>query len=47
MNNENYIQSDNNNWWLSLSDHLGGIYPFYDVDEPDYFTLDISDIINR
>jgi len=35
------------NWWLRVSGNLGGVYPFYDLDEPDHFSLDIAHIINR
>ncbi|NQS72519.1 MAG: hypothetical protein HQQ73_10285 [Desulfobulbaceae bacterium] len=34
-------------WWKKISHHLGAIYPFYDIDFPDQFSLDITDIIKQ
>ena len=32
-------------WWHKISGHLGGVYPLYNVEAPDYFSLDIEKII--
>ncbi len=32
-------------WWLEISDHLGGIYPFYDTAAPDRFSFEIEPLI--
>lgn len=34
-------------WWADISNNLGGIYPFFDVEDPDYFSLDIKDILEK
>jgi asparagine synthase (glutamine-hydrolysing) len=33
-------------WWLDISNHLGGVYPFYNGEIPDYFSLSIADILS-
>ncbi|ASK33644.1 hypothetical protein CEK62_04185 [Alcanivorax sp. N3-2A] len=34
-------------WWAGLSANLGGIYPFFDSEDPCYFSLDINDVLKR
>ena len=34
-------------WWTALEGHLGGVYPFWDCNHPDFCSLQISDVIDR
>jgi hypothetical protein len=34
-------------WWHKTSNHLGGIYPYYDEKRPDFFTMEIEQLINH
>ena len=34
-------------WWARLSDHLGGIYPFYNLESGYHCSLDIGDVVDR
>ncbi|WP_396621467.1 asparagine synthase-related protein [Marinobacter sp. W-8] len=34
-------------WWTRLAGHLGAVYPFYDLASPDYFSLEIADVIAK
>lgn len=35
-----------NSYWKSSSQKLGGIYPYYNIEDPDHFTLSFSDVIS-
>ena len=37
---------DKNNYWLESSKSLGGVYPYYNREAPDSFTLTFSEIIS-
>ena len=37
---------DQNNYWLESSKSLGGVYPYYNREAPDSFTLNFSEIIS-
>lgn len=37
---------DQNNYWLESSKSLGGVYPYYNLEAPDSFTLNFSEIIS-
>lgn len=34
-------------WWRDTTDHLGGIYPYYDINQPKRLTLDFSSLANQ
>ncbi len=34
-------------WWVNVAGHLGGIYPFHEIESPSLFSLDIGDIIDE
>ena len=40
---QNYNQND---YWLNSSKNLGGIYPYYNSEYPEYFTLNFSELIS-
>ncbi|WP_201618892.1 asparagine synthase-related protein [Psychrobacter maritimus] len=35
-----------NSYWLESTNKLGGVYPYYNLEEPDSFTLDFSEILS-
>ena len=37
---------DQNNYWLESSKSLGGVYPYYNLEAPESFTLNFSEIIS-
>lgn len=41
------LSKENDTWWLEISHHLGAIYPFYAIEAPEDFSLDIEHIINK
>ena len=41
------LSKENDTWWLEISHHLGAIYPFYAIEAPEDFSLDIEHIIHK
>ncbi len=37
---------DQNSYWIESSKSLGGVYPYYNLEKPDSFTLNFSEVIS-
>lgn len=37
---------NSNSYYSSLSNKLGGVYPYYNLEDPDFFTLNFSEVIS-
>lgn len=39
------LPSGYNKWWAEIAGHLGGIYPYQDIDNPGFCSIDINELI--